>query len=265
MIGSIIFAASFSVYFGDYVKEWRLFADVINDVGQSLDMLCSYVPSHLYLPILSVSAICKAMCGISAGATKLCITNHLSLDRNSSDLNAKESTQETAVTLIGLLFGIYLAKYILIKNELYSNLLFILLTMLHVYANYKAVSCLKFDTINKTRCDVLLSQYATSNKNKTTHIDFKNSDKMSIDYINSLDSIWHTLNSLCCSKIYMAPRLSTALQNFTHKQLNNDKLLLSWEKYQNYFINEQFCIIPCKRYGGLSVLMKRSATKVMSY
>ena len=74
----------------------RLFADVINDVGQLLDMLSALVPSNCYLLILSISAICKgkdveicqflndfvllflvAFCGVAAGATKLCITNHL--------------------------------------------------------------------------------------------------------------------------------------------------------------------------------------------
>ena len=62
MVASILFASSCSTLFSIYVKEWRLFADVINDVGQLLDMLSAHVPSEFYLAILSMSAICKGTC-----------------------------------------------------------------------------------------------------------------------------------------------------------------------------------------------------------
>jgi hypothetical protein len=39
----------------------RLFADVINDVGQLLDMVSALVPSDFYLLVLSLSAICKGI------------------------------------------------------------------------------------------------------------------------------------------------------------------------------------------------------------
>jgi hypothetical protein len=41
------------------IASRRLFADVINDMGQLLDMLSALVPSHLYIAVLSLSAICK--------------------------------------------------------------------------------------------------------------------------------------------------------------------------------------------------------------
>jgi hypothetical protein len=102
MISSIVFGTLFSVSFGVYIKEWRLFADVINDVAQVLDMLSPLFPRHMHVYVLSVSAIFKTMCGISAGATKISVTNHLCLAQNATDVNAKEGSQETAVSLIGL-------------------------------------------------------------------------------------------------------------------------------------------------------------------
>ena len=46
-----------------------------------------------------------------AGATKGSITQHFAKG-NIADLNAKEGTQETLVSLLGMIFGIALAKYI---------------------------------------------------------------------------------------------------------------------------------------------------------
>jgi hypothetical protein len=45
------------------------------------------------------------MCGVSAGATKASLTAHFALDSNMADVQAKEGSQETAVTLLGLLAG----------------------------------------------------------------------------------------------------------------------------------------------------------------
>jgi hypothetical protein len=36
MVGSLLFASAFSGAFESDVKEWRLFADIINDVGLTL-------------------------------------------------------------------------------------------------------------------------------------------------------------------------------------------------------------------------------------
>jgi hypothetical protein len=45
--------------------RWRLFADLINDVALLLDMLAPMWP-HLFLPLICISSVFKAMCGVSA-------------------------------------------------------------------------------------------------------------------------------------------------------------------------------------------------------
>lgn len=47
--------------FNFFFNARRLFADVINDVGQLLDMFSALVPASWYLTVLSLSAICKCM------------------------------------------------------------------------------------------------------------------------------------------------------------------------------------------------------------
>ena len=95
MIGGLLFSYVASPHFDAHVKEFRLLADVLNDIGMTLDMalpftltwlssmssrsstcfgpwystVLSYLPSA-YLILTSTSTLCKVSCGMAAGATK---------------------------------------------------------------------------------------------------------------------------------------------------------------------------------------------------
>lgn len=158
MIGGLAFSYSTSSYFDGYVKEFRLFADVINDVGLTLDMLAPYFGSENLLYVSSVATICKIMCGISAGATKGSITQHFCTRGNMADLNAKEGTQEILVSLIGMILGVTLASYLYKLEQKDKSLastvswtIFNLLTIVHVLVNYIGVKLLHLRTLNAQR------------------------------------------------------------------------------------------------------------------
>lgn len=166
MIGGLLFSYTTSSLFDSYVKEFRLFADVINDVGLTLDMVSPYVGNEYVLYVTSASTLCKVMCGMAAGATKGSITQHFCLRGNMADLNAKESTQETLVSLVGMILGIVLARYL---HSLETNQdtdkpitatvtwsIFILLTLVHVWANYIGVKLLRLRTLNRERAQEAL-------------------------------------------------------------------------------------------------------------
>lgn len=78
-----------------------------------------------------------------------------------ADLQCKEGSQETLVTLIGLVSGIYFAQ---IANNKLTTIwtAFIALTLLHVYANYQGVRCLQLRTLNPTRTELLIHHYYNS-------------------------------------------------------------------------------------------------------
>ena len=195
MVGGLIFSFVASDAFDTHVKEWRLFADVINDVGLFLDMLAPHVAaaasrnnSKAVMVILCASTICKTMCGMSAGATKGRITHHFSINGNMADLTAKESTQETLVSLLGLLGGIALAHLLRhdesyigtgdahdtsnIRHELFLTWsIFSFLTIVHVWANYRAVTLLKLRTLNRERGMVALQGVITAMVQSVLHQD----------------------------------------------------------------------------------------------
>jgi len=163
MLGGLLFSYFASKHFDSHVKEFRLFADIVNDVGLTLDMLAPVFPRRYLLCVTSAATLCKVMCGMAAGATKASITAHFALRGNMADLNAKESTQETLVTLIGMVLGITMAKYLHHLDQSHQSSFFSatwacfsLLTLLHVYANYKGVKLLHLNTFNRERAHHVL-------------------------------------------------------------------------------------------------------------
>lgn len=237
MVGGLLFSYVASSHFDAHVKEFRLVADVLNDVGLTLDMALpvvlswtswfsspgwtgvSYLPST-YLVLTSLSTLCKVACGISAGelvvyccvafiicillspqlttdlalgATKGNITDHFSISGNRADVSAKESTQETLVSLIGMALGVWLSKWLQTLEKLNKSaacindeytcdnpnattsdssitamltdvqsiswIIFIVLTVIHVWANYVGVQRLHLRTLNRARARIALQSY----------------------------------------------------------------------------------------------------------
>ena len=135
MIGGLLFSYVASPHFDAHVKEFRLLADVLNDIGLTLDMalplvltwvaslssssqsffgpwfsiLSSNLPST-YLVLISTSMLSKVACDKAAGATKGNITDHFAISGNRADCQAEESTQEILVSLVGMCCEVWLAK-----------------------------------------------------------------------------------------------------------------------------------------------------------
>lgn len=120
-------------------KVLRLVADLANDLAYGLDMLAPSMPF-----LLTISALCKTVCGLAAGASKAAITQHLG--DNVAELQAKEGAQETVVNLLGMLLGA-----LLVHTQHAPWTWFTILTAIHVWANYRAVRLLQLRTLNRER------------------------------------------------------------------------------------------------------------------
>ena len=104
MIGSLLFAYVFSDVFEINVKEWRLSADVLCNIALTVDMLISLFPSW-FLELTSISSVCKACCGLVAGATRARISAHFAHKGHLADITAKESTQVRIILLCIIKLG----------------------------------------------------------------------------------------------------------------------------------------------------------------
>ena len=93
-------------------KTYRLLADILNDTAVILDTLSPLLNTFKSIPGLRVSALClsaafKSLCGISAGGAKAAIAIHFATPVNGKgdvgDLNAKDTSKETVLSLLGML------------------------------------------------------------------------------------------------------------------------------------------------------------------
>jgi len=157
MMSGLVFTSLLSTNFGVNAKSWRLFADFSVDVGITLDMLAPLFPKR-FLLLICLSSVCKSLCGISAGAANGAIVEHMAQTNNLAEVLAKGGAQHTAVSLFGLGFGMWFAR---VANQSPRRVwgAYIILTLVHLIANYAAMRVLAFTSINRHRLDVLLGSF----------------------------------------------------------------------------------------------------------
>ncbi|TYZ61254.1 hypothetical protein PybrP1_001095 [[Pythium] brassicae (nom. inval.)] len=206
MIGGLTFAYFVGPKFDVNVKRWRLFADVINDVGLTLDMLAPFFPS-LVTEVLCVSSVCKTMCGVAAGATRSSLMTHFAKRDNMADCAAKEGSQETAVKLFGLVFGMYFANAVN-SSPAAIWVAFLTLTLVHVFANYNAVSGLCIPTVNQQRGLILIQRFLRAGSTKDSDV-VEHLTQFSIRSVNQSEPIYYD-SKLPISRIIMGSQVCDA-------------------------------------------------------
>ncbi len=145
--------------FDAQAKQWRFAADCANNVGLALQLVAPAAPRAAFLPLICAASVAHAVTGVAGGATRAALTAHFAAAGNSADVAAKEGTQETAVTLLGMLLG-----YAVVRATSASVALqwavFLLLTVLHVYANSRAVRALRLTVLNRERLAIQVWHYS---------------------------------------------------------------------------------------------------------
>lgn len=150
-------------------KTYRLLADSLNDAAVILDTLSPLLSSHT-IPSLRVGALClsasfRALCGIAAGGSKAAITLHFATPIDGTgdvgDLNAKDSSKETVLALLGMLLGSIVVPHLVTPWPTYTALF--LLVAFHLGINYLGVRGLVLRTLNRQRVSIAWTSYRLSN------------------------------------------------------------------------------------------------------
>ncbi|XP_068584112.1 RUS family member 1 [Cebidichthys violaceus] len=157
MLGRILFAWQKGSKLDSEAKKWRLFADVLNDIAMFMEILAPYFPAFFTL-IVCTAGIFKSLVGVAGGATRAALTVHQARRDNMADISAKDGSQETLVNLAGLLVSLMLIPLVT-DNLILTVSLFLLFTVLHLFANYKAVRSVVMETLNEARLSIVLQRY----------------------------------------------------------------------------------------------------------
>ncbi|TFK49285.1 DUF647-domain-containing protein [Heliocybe sulcata] len=174
---TILGAYYFGISLFPEAKTYRFLADVLNDSAILLDsvspLLASksipsvFPGSSLRIATLCLSGACRALCGIVAGGSKTALTIHFSEDGkvpgDIGDLNAKDGSRETVLSLLGMLSGTVVLRYLSTPAPTYVTL-FVLIAG-HLLANYLAVRAVTMRTLNCQRISLAWVTFYTSYTN----------------------------------------------------------------------------------------------------
>ncbi|KAL2133765.1 hypothetical protein VTI74DRAFT_1747 [Chaetomium olivicolor] len=156
-IATILFAHRMGQAIEPECKFYRFLADIFNDSAQFLDLLTPALP---YLPKLGVivsAGVLRSLCGVAANASKASLSAHFALTGNLAELNAKEASQETVVSLLGMLAGSLVVR--LVEDKQLVWMLMIFLAGVHLTMNYRAVRSVKMRSLNRQRATIVFREW----------------------------------------------------------------------------------------------------------
>ncbi|KPM42766.1 hypothetical protein AK830_g3805 [Neonectria ditissima] len=156
-VATIVFAQQFGLRIEPDAKKYRFLADMFNDTAFFLELYSPYFGPYCKIVALTVGEALRALCGVSAGASKAALSVHFAKHDNLAELNAKEASQETAVGLVGLLVGTLLVRSV--ENHESVVYLMIGLVFAHLWMNYLGVRSVCMTNLNRQRATILFHEY----------------------------------------------------------------------------------------------------------
>ncbi|KAI5199124.1 DUF647-domain-containing protein [Aureobasidium subglaciale] len=165
-VATILFAHRLGTSLEPECKMYRLLADVFNDAAMVLDCLSPAFPKPMRVLILASSSILRSLCGVAAGSSKASLSAHFARWGNLGELNAvsftedhkyieKDSSQETVISLVGMLVGCLVVK--VVNTPLATWMTLLLLLTLHLATNYMAVRSVCMRTLNRQRANIVFA------------------------------------------------------------------------------------------------------------
>ncbi|KAM6155882.1 RUS family member 1 [Rhynchocyon petersi] len=221
MLGRIVFAWWKGSRLDCNAKQWRLFADVLNDIAMFLEITTPTFPIGFTVTVC-ISNLAKCIVGVAGGATRAALTMHQARRNNMADVSAKDSSQETLVNLAGLLVSLLLLP--LVSDWPSSSLAcFFLFTVLHIYANYRAVRAIVMETLNEGRLHLVLRHFLQKGK------------VLSPTSANHMEPLWTGFwPSLSLSLGVPLHHLISSVSELQHlAEGHREPYLLSWHRSRN--------------------------------
>lgn len=156
-LATILFAHRMGQAIEPECKYYRFLADVFNDCAQFLDLLLPVLPLMPKVSVMVSASILRALCGVAANASKATLSAHFANNGNLAELNAKEASQETIVSLLGMLAGTLLVRLVEDKRAVWCWMT--ILVGIHLLTNYCGVRAVKMRTLNRQRATIVFREW----------------------------------------------------------------------------------------------------------
>ncbi|KAK4161721.1 vitamin B6 photo-protection and homoeostasis-domain-containing protein [Cladorrhinum sp. PSN259] len=156
-IATILFAHRMGQAIEPECKFYRFLADIFNDSAQFLDLLTPALPYFPKLGVIVSAGVLRSLCGVAANASKASLSAHFAVTGNLAELNAKEASQETIVSLLGMLVGSLVVRCVEDKQVVW--MLMVVLAGIHLAMNYHAVRAVKMRSLNRQRATIVFREW----------------------------------------------------------------------------------------------------------
>lgn len=143
-------------------KRWRIFADVLYDLGTGLEVLSPLCP-QLFLEMAGLGNFAKGMATVAARATRLPIYSSFAKEGNLSDLYAKGEAISTVFNVVGLGAGILLVSTICSSMQ-GKMVVGPCLSLIHVYCTYEEMRAAPVNTLNPQRTAMIIEDFIKTGK-----------------------------------------------------------------------------------------------------
>lgn len=155
-LSSILFAHRFSTAISQHVKFYRFFADIVNDTAFVLDVLSPSLPEWGRVPALCAASCCRAICGVSGGASKAVLSGHFAKGGNVGELAAKDGSQEVLINLVGMWLGGAVVGRI--EGAVVTWSVLVLLLAGHLWCNWMAVASVRLRSLGGERASMIVAR-----------------------------------------------------------------------------------------------------------
>ena len=238
---------------------YRLLADILNDTAFILDCLSPVLPKALRIVVLSFSSVLRALCGVAAGSAKASLSAHFAKWGNLGELNAKDSSQETVISLLGMLVGTLVVSWVTTPIATWTTL--ILLLSIHLETNRRAVRAVTMRTLNRQRATIVFNRlFGYRDRPVPTPEDVAKAERIfeRDGVLRSVggDAIGHCIigsSFLCFLHLISSPHATT-------KSTNIKKDLLP--RIQSFYKDQQYMLwySVSDRWMRVEIVVKKSAT-----
>ncbi|TVU00429.1 hypothetical protein EJB05_54139, partial [Eragrostis curvula] len=143
-------------------KSWRIFADVLYDLGTALDVISPLCP-QLFLEVAGLGNFAKGIAVVAARATRLPIYSSFAKEGNLSDLFAKGEAISTLFNVMGIGAGIGLASTVCstTQGKLIAGPL---LSAVHIYGVVQEMRATPVNTLNPQRTAMIVADFIKCGK-----------------------------------------------------------------------------------------------------
>ncbi|KAJ4838381.1 hypothetical protein Tsubulata_020529 [Turnera subulata] len=227
----------------DYALHSNDYKAFLSIAGMLLDLVSPLFPSA-FVFVVCLGSVSRSFTGVASGATRAALTQHFALQNNAADISAKEGSQETVATMIGMALGMLLA-HITIGSPFTIWFCFLSLTMFHMYANYRAVRCLALNSLNIERSSILLQHFMGTGQ------------VLSPEQVSRMEHVLPSWAMPWCSKdfkmLHTHVNLGVRVSSFDHQ-----KMMDVLHSAGSHYSKARYLLV--EKNGGINVVIHKDAT-----